>query len=732
MPDYYVLDIPDEDFSQNAFVADLLSQDPSNLVPHFNLLPQDPVTHVSLSLNQALPADFLNQALDSFARKKNFIQTNIFAPQGAPNNPAVNDGPITSYSNFNASFSFEAQVNLTALRENNPINNIAQANTSFYYYTPDTAEYGDPTPGDGVGVKHIIYFLPPTNAATCQGDSNNTGLVVNDPNTGNPLTVDGAAAVGGAQPGVVDGTPTAVLTNTDIDQITDGGSIQLNWNLEKHKFMVGASIDAPSAKYRSGQMLGLMDAQRNVYLAPDQIRDQYAAASEEISNNNFIGSQVTKSLYASETWSPIDTLHVTGAARYNATRGKNIIASRTYGFTVFDLSQYEAFPNYYDVCINGLNCPSTGYNVPDASNLLNAPESEKFSYYSINPSLGVSWQAKPDLNIYSNWAQGTRTPSVIELGCAFDHTLVPGGSGPSGMIEKSLRDNRSCSLPSALSGDPYLPQIKAQTLDFGMRGKWGDNIEWNVDAYRTDLKDDIYLVTFPGNKSLFDSIGDTRRQGIEAGFTAKYGKTSLRLNYALTDATFQNSFMMESDNNSSAVEDMSGNYNYGRRIQVKPGDRMPGVPLHNLNATWNYEVTPNWQVGLTAIAHSGSYVRGNENNEHQQGVVTYYTDENGIQRARQPTTNPGSVQGYMTFNAQTSYRLSSEWTFGLRINNLLDKEYFSAGRLGVNPFSPSINGAIGPDGYNHNSGDWLSTNFVAPGAPRAAWISLTYEFDPKK
>ena len=42
-------------------------------------------------------------------------------------------------------------------------------------------------------------------------------------------------------------------------------------------------------------------------------------------------------------------------------------------------------------------------------------------------------------------------------------------------------------------------------------------------------------------------------------------------------------------------------------------------------------------------------------------------------------------------------------------NNLLDKEYFSAGRLGVNPFSPSIHGAIGPDGYNHNSSDWLST-----------------------
>jgi outer membrane receptor protein involved in Fe transport len=82
------------------------------------------------------------------------------------------------------------------------------------------------------------------------------------------------------------------------------------------------------------------------------------------------------------------------------------------------------------------------------------------------------------------------------------------------------------------------------------------------------------------------------------------------------------------------------------------------------------------------------------------------------------------------FNFQTSYQLSKEWSASLLVNNIFDKEYFSAGRLGRNPFSPSINGAIGPGGYNHNSDDWLSTNFLAPGAPRAAWISLRYEFKP--
>ncbi|MCP2885520.1 hypothetical protein, partial [Salmonella enterica] len=88
--------------------------------------------------------------------------------------------------------------------------------------------------------------------------------------------------------------------NTRIEQIIHGASMQLNWNFDRHKFMVGASVDRAKARYGSGQMLGLLDAERNAYLAPDEIRDQYAAADEEVRNNDFAGTSITKSLYASE------------------------------------------------------------------------------------------------------------------------------------------------------------------------------------------------------------------------------------------------------------------------------------------------------------------------------------------------------------------------------------------------------------------------------------------------
>lgn len=206
--------------------------------------------------------------------------------------------------------------------------------------------------------------------------------------------------------------------------------------------------------------------------------------------------------------------------------------------------------------------------------------------------------------------------------------------------------------------------------------------------------------------------------------------------------------MAANDNSSASLEpycNASGQCIYDLddpvgRIRVKPGDRMPGVPLHNLNATFTYDLTDRWKVGVTAIAHSTAYVRGNENNEHREGVVrevpvTIYNGSGtpiGTQTVRlQPTRNKGTVPGYVMFNLHTSYRLSSEWTLGLRVNNVFDKEYFSAGRLGVNPFSPSIYGAIGPSGYNHNSGDWLSSTFLAPGAPRAVWFTLSYQMDAR-
>jgi outer membrane receptor protein involved in Fe transport len=694
------------------------------------------------SRNADLPDYFVDYAKYNFDYYKNYRASVLYTPQanGAQNtySPPSIPNQIIVDGNSVAAYGYIESLQKPAIPQiPGPVDVIS--GVYHYYYSSD---------GNGGYIRNVILTEQATNAQECSdGQAANplaqSGGVLDTNLDGTVKQYDGAQ---NGSSGVVDGVPTAVITNTRIDQAIDGGSVQFNWNLDHHKFMIGASIDAADTTYVGGQQLGFFDAQRKAYLAPDQALDGLIAADMEIFNNNFQGTSTTKSIYASETWSPVDNLHVSTALRYNMTSVKNVLASRSYGFNVANLHQIIGNPDEFNICNPGQECP-TGYRIPEIFNLMNPGETEKFNYYSLNPSLGVSWQANESLNFYSNWAKGSRVPSVIELGCALDRTLVNVGTNPDGSpreVFKSLAENRSCSLPSALSGDPHLPQIKATTYDIGLRGKWGSNIEWNIGAYRTDLQDDIYLVTFPGNRNFFDTVGKTRRQGLEMGFGGKADKLAFKVNYALTDATFQDTFQMASNDNSSGVpNEVFGTGEAGeatpRVITVRPGNRMPGVALHNLNANVTYDITDKWSLGLTAVAHSESFVRGNENNEHRKGVVQYVSYEvpdpiNGgtqtVQVARQPTSNPGKVPGYATLNFQTSYKLSKEWTATLLVTNLLDKEYFSAGRLGRNPFSPSILGAVGPDGYNHNSTDWMSTNFIAPGAPRGVWFSLNWHFVP--
>jgi outer membrane receptor for Fe3+-dicitrate len=177
-----------------------------------------------------------------------------------------------------------------------------------------------------------------------------------------------------------------------------------------------------------------------------------------------------------------------------------------------------------------------------------------------------------------------------------------------------------------------------------------------------------------------------------------------------------------------------GNY---QQITVNPGDRIPGVALHNLNANIAYDITNSWRVGLNVVAHSDAFIRGNENNKHRAGPASPITGPfcNGgtttctVQRA---DFGEGRTDGYAVVNFNTTYKISPEWTLGLRINNLFDKQYASAGRLGLNAFSPSIRGVIGESGFNYNSADWQGTSFLGTGAPRSAFVTLSYEFQPKK
>ena len=761
LPDYIVLPFANYDPTNpnqggtTGWAYDPNNPDGSGFTPLWNDLQSgtfNPANYANL-INQPLDTNYLAAYQYNFTLNSNFYQ-NQNINRGLPVVPGSGApsffGEPSYFTDFAASIGLNSQNGGPSFSLLQDLGGV-MSDSGNYFFTQDSTTH--------VITKNYVLMLSPVNASACYPlQKSGLGYALTDPNTGQFVTVDGAAF---GQSGIVSTTdpntgktfytPTAIFNDNQIDQMVDGFSLQLNWNLDKHKFMVGVSVDAANANYTNSARLGLLDANRNAFLAPDQIHPMFTGAFEPLENNNFEGTTTTKSIYFSETWTPVETWHFNASGRYNDTQGKNKIAARhgTANYTIGDFV-FQGWPENLAICPNGdcTNVP-TNFRLPKLFSVLDPAETEKFSYYSFNPSLGATWQANENLNLFANWAKGTRVPSVIELGCALDKSpTVPvaftdsnGQFHPQDLTPKSVSENRSCTLPTTLSGDPYLPQIKSTSYDVGMRGTFNkllgaEDIVWNLGAYQTDLKDDIYFVPAFGNSAgagFFDTIGKTRRRGLEAGLSGKKDKWGFSLNYSLTDATFQDSFRMTSADNSTAVDNLDG---FGPTINVKPGNRMPGVPLHNLNATVSYEITPKWQVGFTTVAHSESFVRGNENNAHQKGVVRFaeLMDANGnfTLLPLPATNNPGSLPGYATFNFQTSYKFNKEWTATMLVNNVFDKGYFSAGRLGRNPFSPSINGAIGPDGYNHNSNDWLSTNFISPSAPRGIWLSLNWQFDAGK
>lgn len=657
---------------------------------------------------------------------------------------------------------------------------------SFYYDILSSGLGGGIYGGytDANGFYHdYVELLTPVNQSTVAGlcPTGAAGAYASGPcvqdaygrqiyRDGKYSVIDDGSGIPRVATGYIEGTPTAIFNDTQIDQLGKGGAVQLNWNLDKHKFMLGASYDTSDSSYVSKQYLGFLDANRHGYTAPDQLGWEYFANSKEngYGLNDFKGDNTTKSLYFSETWTPIKTLNITAAARYNHTVLNNQLAVNR--FTKFgDVNRILNLLNWLTLCTDNNNngiveaseCPTgvDGYVVPfsplgiplvdDFGNNIygmDPGEKERFKYRSFNPSLGVTWQAREDLNLYGNISRGARTPTTIELGCALDESPVFDKidpiTGQPVYVPRTYRERRSCNLPGAMSGDPYLKQVRSKSLEFGARGNLTEDLEWNASVYRTDLTDDIYFVSVNAIQSYFQNIGNTRRQGLEFGLKGKAGKASFGINYGLTDATFQSELSLTSPSNSTAgnVYDLKNGVDgtYGQ-IKVKPGSRMPGVPLHNLNMNLGYEITDKWNIGLNMIMHSEAFVRGNENNKHKAGraspiypIECLQADGTFNCQIERADWREGKTAGYTVFNLQTSYKISPEWTFGMQVNNLFDKEYASAGRLGLNAFSPSIRGAIGESGFNYNSADWQGTSFLGIGAPRSAFFTLSYQFVPDK
>jgi iron complex outermembrane receptor protein len=371
-----------------------------------------------------------------------------------------------------------------------------------------------------------------------------------------------------------------------------GGSLQMTRNAplldHTNHFVAGVSLDHGTVDFTANSELGLIEPSLLVSgrgLIIDQPDGSIGPVNLNTTNSYY-------GLYATDTFDLTSRLALTLSGRYNL-----------------------ALIHLNDLGGTGLNGNS------------------RFSRF--NPAAGGTYKILPSLTGYAGYSEANRAPTPNELGCA----------DPA----------HPCILENFVVSDPPLKQVVARTYEAGLRGtfqprpEWG-RVNWNLGVFRTDLQDDIVNVPSPiTGFGFFQNVGNTRRQGIEAGISYRSDRFFAYADYALVDATFQSAFTLSSPGNPFA--DANG------QIAVRSGDHMPSIPRHRLKFGADYSLTDRWKFGADMIIASDQYLRGDQTNQ-----------------------NP-KIPGYHVVNLHSSYDVTEHVAvFGL-VQNLFDEKYETFGVL---------------------------------------------------
>jgi outer membrane receptor protein involved in Fe transport len=306
-----------------------------------------------------------------------------------------------------------------------------------------------------------------------------------------------------------------------------------------------------------------------------------------------------------------------------------------------------------------------------------------YVFQRVNPSVGLTYHPTQLFTLFANYSQASRAPTSIELGCA----------DPA----------NPCSLPNALASDPPLQQVVTSTWEAGVRGKFEQNMHWSLDGFRAVNHNDILFVASQQlGTGYFRNFGATEREGMQASVDGRVGRFTAGLDYTFLIATYQSIETFDGTSNNTAQDGV---------ITVHPGNRIPLIPKQSGKAYLDVQATKKFVLNFGMVANSSSYARGNENNAYQPDGKYYL--------------GPGISPGYAVFNFQAHYDLTRRLQLGVEVDNLLNREYYTAAQLATTSFNAQ--GAFLARPYPVDAtGNYplQSAAFFAPGAPRRAWVEL--------
>jgi iron complex outermembrane recepter protein len=294
----------------------------------------------------------------------------------------------------------------------------------------------------------------------------------------------------------------------------------------------------------------------------------------------------------------------------------------------------------------------------------------------LNPAAGVTYHPSPAITAYASYSEGMRAPTPIELTCA--------------------DPDAPCKLPNEFLADPPLRKVVSSTIETGARGRW-QRVDWSLALYRTDLRDDLAFIASGGgatNAGYFQNVGRTRRQGVEAGATIDAHPLTIGVRYNAIDARYRSTFEAASRDNSAAGANGA--------IVVRPGDRVPGIPVQSVKVRVDWTIREGASIGASFVGASPQYAIGDENNADRHG----------------------RVPGYFVVHVDARYAATPRVQLFAAIENLFDRRYANFGLIGENVFTGpgrSFGPAVGAIP--------IAEQFRALGAPRGIFAGVRVSLD---
>jgi len=255
----------------------------------------------------------------------------------------------------------------------------------------------------------------------------------------------------------------------------------------------------------------------------------------------------------------------------------------------------------------------------------------KHSFDRFNPAVGLAWKALDSVTLYGGYAETNRAPTPLELSCS--NPLKP------------------CLLENALVSDPPLNQVVSKTWQAGLRGAGeagGGRFDWRLGAYRSDNDNDIVaLASAIQGRGSYANVPRTRRQGLEAEVNYRSTRWMAYASASHIEATYRFSGDLPSPN--SPFADDGGN------VQVRPGDRIGGIPPERFKIGGDVYLTPTITIGADILGVSAQRRVGDEGNQD------------------------GKLPSYWVAGAHASWEVGHGVELFGRVDNLFDRKYATFG-----------------------------------------------------